>query len=814
MKVLKFGGSSVANAERILKVIEIVRAKASKDICVVVLSAMQGVTDNLIEISKKAEEGNEIFRQKILDLRHRHENEAKKLLSDASNVISYIDSLMTELKNLCEGIYLLRELTPRTLDRILSLGELLSSRIFYEKIKTIEANSIWKDARELIRTDSAFGAATVEFNHTNQLIQSFFKENEASIYIVPGFIAADMEGTTTTLGRGGSDYTAAIIASALNAEVLEIWTDVSGMMTADPRIVKNARQIPHISYREAMELSHFGAKVIYPPTLQPVMSKNIPVWVKNTFAPEDYGTLIEAEVEKKDIVTGISSIDKIAVLNLEGSGMVGIPGFSKRFFSALAEAKINVILITQGSSEHSICAAIEERFAKLAKQVVDKEFADEISSGKIEPLRVEKGFSILALVGDRMRLHPGISGKMFSALGWQGVNIHAIAQGSSERNISAVVSSKDVKKAINALHEEFFSKCKKQINLFIAGIGNVGGKFIEQIDQQKAYLSKHLGLNVRIIGIANSKKILFDDDGIDAKSFRLRLENSELDSNPQRFANEIIERNLRNSIFVDITADTSIIEIYPQLLQKSISIVACNKAAASSRYEKYRYLRDLAKEYNAHFLFETNVGAGLPVISTLNDLLRSGDEIFKIEAILSGTLQFVFNNYDTSKPFASVVKQAQELGYTEPDPRIDLSGMDVARKILILAREAGYKLELEDIENRAFLPDSCFTGSVENFYEQMYEHEEYFRSLFNEANRQGKTLRYVACMNERNVSVGIKQIDKKHEFALLSGKDNAILFYTKRYSLQPLVIKGAGAGAEVTAAGIFADVIRAANLPY
>ncbi|MCA1623790.1 MAG: bifunctional aspartate kinase/homoserine dehydrogenase I, partial [Acidobacteria bacterium] len=622
----------------------------------------------------------------------------------------------------------------------------------------------------------------------------------------------DADGATTTLGGGGSDYTAAILAAALNAEVLEIWTDVSGMMTADPRFVRNVREIPRISYREAMELSHFGAKVIYPPTIQPVMAKGIPVWIKNTFAPIDFGTLIEAETApEKEIIRGISSIDKISVLNLEGSGMVGIPGFSKRLFDALSRASINVILITQSSSEHSICVAIDEKFGKLAKESVDKEFEYEIAVGKIEPLRVENGFSILALVGDKMKEHTGVSGKMFATLGAQGINIHAIAQGSSERNISAIINSKDVRKAVNTLHEEFFSDGNKQVNVFIVGVGTVGKKLIEQIRLQREFLRSNLRLNLRVVGLAKSRNKIFDEAGIELSNAENLLKNAP-EVSIGEFTDLILEKNLRNSIFVDVTANAEVVEVYPKLLEKSVSIIACNKIAASSDYANYQRLKDLSREFGTAFLFETNVGAGLPIINTLNDLMRSGDEIRSIEAVLSGTLNFVFNNYDGSRSFSTIVRQAQTEGYTEPDPRLDLSGTDVARKILILAREAGFRLEMPDIENKGFLPESCLQGSVEDFYVEMEKHEDYFRELFETAKSRDLALKYIASFDDGKASVGLQSIDKTHNFANLSGKDNAVLFYTNRYADLPLVVKGAGAGADVTAAGVFADIIRAARI--
>ncbi len=826
MKVLKFGGSSVASAENIEKTVEIIKSKIEKNPCVVVLSAMQGTTDALIEVGKTAESGDESFREKISAIAEKHFEAIRDLLPESARkaIADFVGSNIVELEKICEGVFLLHELSPRTLDRITGFGEILSTKIVSAKFDSMQISNVWKDSREFIKTDSNFGFAAVNFAKTNELIKQFFDQNNEprttnneQLHILQGFIASDANGATTTLGRGGSDYTAAILASALDAEVLEIWTDVSGMMTADPRIVRNIRQIPHITYREAMELSHFGAKVIYPPTIQPVMAKRIPVWVKNTFAPDDFGTLIEAETGGggggKDIIRGITSIDKISVLNLEGSGMVGIPGFSKRLFDALSRAQINVILITQSSSEHSICVAVEEKFSSLSKEVVDREFEHEIAAGKIEPLRVENGFSCLALVGDNMKNHTGVSGKMFATLGHNGINIHAIAQGSSERNISAIIESKDVGKAVNTLHEEFFSDGNRQINVFIVGVGTVGGKLLSQLEQQNEFLRENLRLNVRVVGLANSKKVLFDEEGIDLTDFISQITDFGLESNSpsSALAELIIEKNLRNSIFVDVTANAEVVEVYPRLLQKAVSVIACNKIAASSAFENYQKLKDLAREYSANFLFETNVGAGLPVINTLNDLLRSGDKIRRIEAVLSGTLNFVFNNYDGSSSFSSIVRQAQIEGYTEPDPRLDLSGTDVARKILILAREAGFKLEMSDIENVGFLPETCLLGNVKDFYAEMEKHESYFREVLENAKNLGLTLKYIASFGDGKASVGLQSIDAAHNFANLSGKDNAVLFYTNRYADLPLVVKGAGAGADVTAAGVFADIIRAAR---
>jgi len=583
-------------------------------------------------------------------------------------------------------------------------------------------------------------------------------------------------------------------------------------MTADPRLTANARIIPHISYQEAMELSHFGAKVIYPPTIQPVMSKGIPVWIKNTFAPSDEGTLIESVATRNgNIVRGISSINNIALLSLEGSGMVGIPGFSKRLFEALSNERINVILITQSSSEHSICVAVDASAAAAAKQAVDTAFLNEITLSKVEPLAIENELSIVALVGENMKSHPGISGRMFSAMGRNGVNIRAIAQGSSEKNISAVISTKDVRKAINVLHEEFFETTYKQVNLFIAGTGNVGAKLLGQLQQQLQFLQEQMKLQVRVTGISNSRKMILREEGIDAGKWKEALDGGE-PASLDNFIDGIIARNLRNSIFVDVTANEKVAGIYERLLQKSISVVACNKIAASSAYLHYKKLKDLASEFNCQFLFETNVGAGLPIIGTLNDLLRSGDRVHRIDAVLSGTLNFVFNNYDGSRPFAEVVKQAQLEGYTEPDPRLDLSGTDVMRKIMILAREAGEQIEMDEIANSSFMPESCMQGSVDDFYAAMAKEEQHFRSLFEKANKEGCKLKFVASYNNGKAAVGLQHIDPAHNLYHLYGKDNIVLFYTDRYAEQPMVVKGAGAGAEVTASGVFADIIRASKM--
>jgi aspartokinase/homoserine dehydrogenase 1 len=803
----------VANAENISKSIEIIRRALPNGRTVVVVSALGGITDALLDCGSLAAAGDETYKDRLQIIGQRHLETVRNLIpiAEQSATLSLVKKKCNEIEDICNGIFLLGELSPRTKDRIVSYGELLSSQILSAKLSSLGVQNRWVDARALIQTDSQYGFALVNSQETAQRIHACFAQTKESLLVVPGFIASDPQGITTTLGRGGSDYTAALVAAALDAELLEIWTDVSGMMTADPRLVPTARVIPFISYEEAMELSHFGAKVIYPPTIQPVMKKGIAVWIKNTFSPDHQGTLIrQAGLGNGGSVRGISSISHVALLSLEGSGMVGIPGFSKRLFESLSAEKINVILITQGSSEHSICVGIEESNSPKAKETVDRAFDHEIQTGKLEPLIVERGLSIVALVGDNMKSHPGISGKMFGTMGRNGVNVRAIAQGSSERNISAVVATSDVKKAINILHEEFFEATYKQLNLFITGTGNVGARLLAQLRQQQPYLQEHLRLQVRVVGLANSKHMHFNDEGMELEGWKnLLAQGDPMDL--ASFIRVVRSKNLRNAVFVDVTANQQVASCYDQLLQKSISIVACNKIACSSPFEYYNKLKHLSREFNANFFFETNVGAGLPVIGTLNDLLRSGDKVNRIEAVLSGTLNFVFNHYNGEKKFADIVRQAQQEGYTEPDPRLDLGGTDVMRKIMILAREAGERLEMEEIQNHSFMPASCMQGSVSDFYATMAEQEDHFKELFSQAADAGKKLKFVARYEQGRASVGLQHIGPDHDFYHLYGKDNIVLFYTDRYSEQPLVIKGAGAGAEVTASGVFADIIRAAS---
>ncbi len=815
MQVLKFGGTSVANSINIKKVAEIISQENYKN-SIVVVSALSGVTDLLIQTAIDASLGNDSYKISLQHIEKKHLDCASELLplNNQSNCLSLIKQHFNELEDLYEGLFFLNELTNRTKDRIISYGELLSSKIVSHYLKSKNIEHAWLDSREVIYTDANFGNAAVNFEKTNNAIIKYLKASNSRLFIAPGFISSTEKNITTTLGRGGSDYSAAIFAAAINAKNLEIWTDVSGMMTADPRWVNNVKNIPHISYKEAMELSHFGAKVIYPPTIQPAMEKNIPIWVKNTFEPQSFGTKITASFSQtnpsNEVITGISSINHISLLSLEGSGMVGIPGFSKRLFEALAHEKINVILITQSSSEHTICVGINTIDIDKAKKIVDAVFEYEIETKKLEPLQIEKDLSIIAVVGDKMKNHQGISGKMFTALGRNGINIRAIAQGSSERNISAVISYFDVKKGVNVLHEAFFESSKKQLNIFIVGVGNVGKKLISQIHQQEEYLLNKLNIQIRVTGIANSKQILINEDGINLLNYSDDLKNAK-NKNIHDFTNEIISKNLRNSVFVDVSANAEVASVYSKFLEKSIAVVACNKIAASSEYSHYASLKNKSKEFNAPFLFETNVGAGLPIIDTLNNLIKSGDKINKIQAVLSGTLNFVFNNYNATKPFAEIVKQAQDEGYTEPDPRLDLGGTDVMRKILILARESGVDFEMTDIVNNGFLPEECFNGTVNDFYTAMLKNENHFKTIFTDANAKGCKLKFVAEYNNGKASVGLQHILPQSDFYHLYGKDNIVLFYTNRYAEQPLVIKGAGAGADVTASGVFSDIIRLAQ---
>lgn len=815
MKILKFGGTSVANAQNIKLALQVVKNTAKTSNVAVVVSAFSGVTDQLISASKKASYKDNEYKNIIQEIETKHLNTIKELIpvSEQSGLLSHIKRIVNHLETLLDGCFLLGELSDRTSDTILSFGEMLSSIIIAGAFKKEIEKCEYKNSCDLIKTDKNFGKANVDFSLTNKLIVDFFDENKDTLFVLPGFIASSTDGNITTLGRGGSDYTAAIIAAALNASQLEIWTDVSGMYTANPKIVKQAKPIDAISYQEAMELSHFGAKVLYPPTIQPVSNKNIPLLIKNTFEPEAKGTYISSDVSVKSApVKGISHIDQIALLTLEGSGMIGVTGSSKRLFRVLSNENINVIFITQASSEHSICIGILESDSKKAQNAIDEEFKMEIQQKKIKPSYVENKLCIVAIVGEGMKNYKGLSGKMFGTLGRNNVNIRAIAQGASERNISIVIEEKDVVKTLNALHESFFEDNTKQLNLFVVGVGNVGEKFIEQIHQQNKYLKEKLKLNIRIIGMANSKKMLFDENGIHLNKWK-ELINSGEKSDTATFIEKTKNLNLRNSIFVDITANYSISETYEHYLKEKIAVVTCNKIACSSTYSNYNNLKELSRKFNAPFLFETNVGAGLPIIDNLKLMIASGDKVNKIQAVLSGSLNFIFNNFDEKNSFHDVVKEAGVQGFTEPDPKIDLSGVDVARKILILIRESGYEMEIADIENQSFLPNECMeTKDNESFFKSLITHSKHFENLLAEAKKKESRLKFVAQFENGKASVGLQFISKDHPFYNLEGKDNIVLFYTDRYIDQPLIIKGAGAGAAVTASGIFADVIRIGNV--
>ncbi|WP_424001387.1 bifunctional aspartate kinase/homoserine dehydrogenase I [Maribacter sp. IgM3_T14_3] len=812
MKVLKFGGSSVAKPENIIKIKNII--SKYNDPIVLVVSALGGVTDLLLEAGSLASTQDQSYKNILSTLEERHLSTIKALLpvTAQSKVLSKVKSEFNVLETLLEGAYFIGEITPKLSDKIVSYGELLSSYIISEYLISEKLDAEFKDSRELIITHKLNGKNVVNFNKTNTNCVDFFKSSDKKITVCPGFIATSEEGVSTTLGRGGSDYTAAIYAAAIDADILEIWTDVSGMYTANPKMVKQAKAIPHISYEEAMELSHFGAKVLYPPTIQPVLSKGISIVIKNTFSPEEAGTLItKSKNEKGKTVRGISHIGNIALLSLEGSGMVGIPGISKRFFEVLSQADISVVLITQASSEHSICVGISADDVDKAVSIVNEAFEYEIERGRIKQVIPEKDLAIVALVGDNMKSHQGLSGKMFSTLGKNNVNIRVIAQGASERNISCIIDEKDVKKALNALHEEFFEENIKQLNLFVMGVGNVGAKFLEQIKEQRKFLKENLKLNIRVIGMSNSRTMLFDEKGIDLNDWSTKLTAGQK-ADKSKFLELVNSLNFRNSIFVDNTASEEVSNTYNEYLGNSISVVTCNKIACSSAYENYSHLKSLARTYNAPFLFETNVGAGLPIIDTLKHLIASGDKILKIQAVLSGSLNFVFNNFNDKTTFHDVVKQAQEEGYTEPDPKIDLSGVDVMRKILILARESGNQLEISDITNNPFLPEeSLNTANNDEFFASLIQHEAHFQSLFTSAKNADSKLKYVAQFDDGKASVGLQEIPKGHDFYNLEGSDNIVLFYTERYPNQPMIIKGAGAGAAVTASGIFADIIRIGN---
>lgn len=815
MKILKFGGTSVGSSDSIKSVVEILlQNKKSKNEFAVVFSAMTGVTNQLIEVGKKASESNDTYIQILRTIEQRHITTIKSLIEIKfqSKVIANIKMLINELEDLLQGVYLLKELSPRSQDLVLSFGERLSTYIIFEYMKQSGISCEMLDSRKVIKTDNRFGYARVNLKATEKNIKDHFKSSKG-VQAITGFIASTEKNETTTLGRGGSDYTAAIFAAALNADEIEIWTDVDGVMTADPKKVKRAFTLEGISYQEAMEMSHFGAKVIYPPTLQPAFAKKIPIWIKNTFNPSNPGTLISQKTKPTDfLIKGISSIENIAMMNLQGSGMVGVPGVSARLFGTLAKESINVILITQASSEHSICFVVDPKDADRAKEAIEEEFVHEINAGKIDKVFIHGKLSIVAIIGENMRNTPGISGKLFSSMGKNGINIIAIAQGSSELNLSVVINTVDLSKALNALHETFFLSEVKTVNLFVTGLGLIGGTLLKQIHKTSSYLLKEKNLKISVIGMANSKKMLIDANGISLANWKDKLDNVGAKTKLSDFVVEMNQLNLQNSIFVDCTSSKDVITHYEDVLKSSISIVTPNKLANSGKFTDYQKLQSAANKYGVKFLYETNVGAGLPVINTLKDLKYSGDKIIRIEGILSGTLSYIFNNFKGDKKFSDVVKEAKELGYTEPDPRDDLNGMDVARKILILAREAEGSLEFSDVKVENILPESCRKAkTVDIFFKELEKNNPVFAKRRDDADKKGKVLRFIAKYENGKATVSLEAVDATHPFYSLSGSDNMISFTTERYKDRPLVIKGPGAGAEVTAAGVFAEIITISN---
>ena len=814
MKILKFGGSSVANQENIQKVFQILKSQFQQEEIAVVFSALGGVTEVLLQSAHKAKEGDKSYVEEIKVLETRHHDLVKKLIpiQQQSTVLTYVKVRFNELEDLFHGVFLIKECSLKTLDYVGSFGERLSAFILAEALKVEGLPAHYLDAREVIRTNNRFGNAKVDFPVTNDLIQDYFHQHEG-LKVITGFIASTEKGETTTLGRSGSDYTAAIFASALNAESLEIWTDVSGVMTSDPRLVYSAFTIPQLTYSEAMELSHFGAKVIFPATMQPAMRKGIPIYIKNTFAPEHPGTLINNDAPSGKLIKGISSMSGISLLNIEGAGLIEVVGVSRRVFGALADAGINVVLISQASSEHSICVAIKTIEVPSAKEAIEKEFLYEIKNGEMDPVVVVSNMAVVAAVGENMKHNPGASGRMFQALGRNNVNVYAIAQGSSELNISAVVSQQDLQKALNALHEAFFLSENKVLHVFLVGVGLIGKALIKMIALQRKKLQKENDLDIQIHGIANSRFMAFDEDGFDLHN--CPAPEDAKGAKPMdlfKFISQMDEMNFSNTVFVDCTASQEVSEIYEQVLEAKIAIVTPNKKANSSSLDNYKALKKLAYKRGVKFLYETNVAAGLPVISTLQDLMLSGDKVLRIEAVLSGSMNYIFSELEKGTPFSEVVKIAKEKGYTEPDPRDDLSGMDVGRKILILGREAEQDLHFDDISIQSMVPKDCVDiENVGEFLEKLKTHDEEFSRLLEKAKAKGEKLRFMATLEKGKAKVGLNSLDSTHPFYTLKGSDNMILFTTERYHDYPMIIRGPGAGADVTAAGVFADVIRIGN---
>ena len=812
MKILKFGGTSVGSVEAIRKLLQILE-KEIRDSGnpVVVLSAMSGVTNLLSAMADKAAEGNG-FNEELKELENRHFEVIRELMSvqRQNPVFTKLRILFNELEDLLQGVFILCELTPKTRDLILSYGERCSTFMISKIAEQNSNNVVYANAIELVKTDDNYGQARVNMELTEMLIRDFYEQNKGKLLFVTGFIASNQEGRVTTLGRGGSDYTAAIFGSALHASEIEIWTDVNGMMTADPRMVKKAFSLPELSYTEAMELSFFGAKVIYPPTMIPAFLKKIPIVIRNTFQPEFPGSVIRHNCKSSDLaIKGISSINDISIINIEGSGMVGKAGFSGRLFSLLAREQINVILITQSSSEHSITFAIHPADAARAQHLIEQEFELELLAKKLEAPVFEQSLSVLAIVGENMKQTPGISGKLFHALGRNGINVRAIAQGSSEYNISVIISSEDLNKGLNAVHDAFFVELNKTLHVFCLGTGNIGSTLFRQLLEHQAFLQEHNGIQIRVAGISNTRKMIFNEEGISLENWQSVLESSDEPADLSEFVKRMQSMNLPNCIFADNTASLKPIEYYQKIFRSNISIVTCNKIGNSSGYDQYKLFKDTARAHGVDYFYETNVGAGLPIVRTLKDLMISGDRILSIEAILSGTISYIFNNYKGDVTFHDVVKQAQEKGYTEPDPRDDLKGTDFMRKMLILARDAGYQLEAEDVQIESMLPPSCIHAqSVEEFYRELKVGNAFFENLKKQAEESGKVLRYIAKLENGKVTINLQMVDDSHPFFALSGSDNIISFTTDRYKERPMVVKGPGAGAEVTAAGVFADIVN------
>ena len=815
MRVIKFGGTSVQNATSINKAKAIIEGKIADDTLLVVVSAFGGVTNKLIEVSNLAAKGDNTYTTILKEIENRHIDTIKELIAPEkqSRVIEHVKIELKNFDDLLHGIFLLQELSTRTLDLIMSFGERLSAFIVANALKESGINAEYLDAREVIKTDKNFGSAKVNYELTNAAIKKHVGD-ALKVFVATGFISSTVDNETTTLGRGGSDYSAAIFAGALDAKVLEIWTDVDGMMTADPRKVKKAYPIRHISYAEAMELSHFGAKVLEPRTVLPALSKKIPILIKNTFNPSAEGTLITEKSENQSLqIRGISSIDHVSLITVQGSGMIGEAGISSRLFQAIARQKINVILITQCSSEHSITFAILPQDSEQAKQCLITEFDLEIKLKLIDSIQVEKDLAVIAVVGENMKNIPGISSKLFTALGRNGINVVAIAQGASELNISVVINNVDKIKAVNAIHEMYFLSDVKTVNVFVVGTGTIGGALLKQIASQHDTLIKKNGIDVRVTGISNVDGYLIEEDGVDLAKWTEQLKTKGHKPEFKAFVNRIKELNLRNSVLVDNTASYDVAAVYEELLEKSVSIVTPNKIANASDYSRYSNLHAIAKKSGARFLYETNVGAGLPVISTLKDLINSGDEIIKIEAILSGSLNYIFSNISSSKKFSEAVNEARQKGYTEPDPKIDLSGKDVARKILILSREIGCQVNLEDIDiSNCLTSESQKTETWEQLSKTLVVHDDsVYSSKIKEAESNGNRLKYIATYENGKSSTAVKEIGPDHPFYNILGSDNIISFTTARYKTNPLIVIGPGAGAEVTAAGVFADIIRIVN---